>query len=89
LGDPKTETIVASAVQLAYALGLRVVAEGVEDASTLARLEALGCDEAQGYLVAVPMPADVVAAWWRSAAIAGRALLPTGSAGGEVLIGGY
>ena len=49
--------IVRSTIDLARNLGLRVVAEGVEDNDTLGRLEALGCDAVQGYLVGMPAPA--------------------------------
>ncbi|MEH3076205.1 MAG: bifunctional diguanylate cyclase/phosphodiesterase [Quadrisphaera sp.] len=64
LDDERARTIVGSTVSLAHALGLSVVAEGVEDADTLACLVALGCDEIQGYLFAKPMQADQLAAWW-------------------------
>jgi EAL domain-containing protein (putative c-di-GMP-specific phosphodiesterase class I) len=43
-------------VALAHSLGLRVVAEGVENAGALDLLYAMGCDLAQGYLIARPMP---------------------------------
>ena len=56
-------------VELAHRLGLEVVAEGVEDDATLAILRAMGCDLAQGFGIARPMPADAVPAW---AAGAGR-----------------
>jgi EAL domain-containing protein (putative c-di-GMP-specific phosphodiesterase class I) len=49
--------IVATIIRLAKTLGLRVVAEGVEDEATLNALRALGCDVAQGYLLAPPAPA--------------------------------
>lgn len=55
--------IVATAVQLAQSLGLRVVAEGVEDQRTLDALGALGCDVAQGYFIARPLPAAEFAGW--------------------------
>jgi EAL domain-containing protein (putative c-di-GMP-specific phosphodiesterase class I) len=61
--DARTAAIVAATVELAHRLGLRLVAEGVEDAATLRALEALGCDESQGYLHARPQPADELAAW--------------------------
>jgi diguanylate cyclase len=63
LGDPRAAAITTSTVDLAHALGLRVVAEGVEDAATCARLAELGCDETQGFWHAVPMPARELAAW--------------------------
>jgi EAL domain-containing protein (putative c-di-GMP-specific phosphodiesterase class I) len=50
------ERIVAAVVDLAANLGLRSIAEGVETTGQLARLRELGCDQAQGYLFAQPMP---------------------------------
>ncbi|RBY86020.1 hypothetical protein DQ240_11260 [Blastococcus sp. TF02A-26] len=63
VSDVRTEAIVASTVELAHRLGLRVVAEGVEDECTLARLSALGCDQSQGYLHSPPLPAAELEAW--------------------------
>ena len=57
------QAIVAKTAELAHALGLTVVAEGVETAQVLDRLTTLGCDQAQGWHVARPMAADVVVAW--------------------------
>ncbi|HZQ35198.1 MAG TPA: EAL domain-containing protein, partial [Dehalococcoidia bacterium] len=55
--------IVRSAIELAHALGLQVVAEGVEDAETWQRLAQLGCDAGQAYFVARPMPAEQMGRW--------------------------
>ena len=55
--------IVRSTIDLAHALELRLVAEGVEDEASLAMLRRLGCDTAQGYHLARPMPADVATRW--------------------------
>ncbi|MCU1672505.1 MAG: Diguanylate kinase [Frankiales bacterium] len=52
--------IVTSSIALAHELGLRVVAEGIETPAQLLRLRELGCDVAQGYLLARPLPADQV-----------------------------
>ncbi len=53
--------IVKSVIDLAHALGLIAVAEGVEDAETLKLLGELGCDEVQGFFIAKPMaPGDLV-----------------------------
>ena len=52
--------IVASTIELGHNLGLRIVAEGVEDGETLAWLSDLGCDMAQGYHVGRPMAAEAV-----------------------------
>lgn len=48
--------LVRSTIELAHNLGLKVVAEGVEDAECLAFLAASGCDLAQGYLISKPVP---------------------------------
>lgn len=56
LGDRQDEIIVHSTINLAHNLGLRVVAEGVENEELLESLNQLGCDEAQGYFIARPMP---------------------------------
>uniref|UniRef100_UPI003D7EB8CE EAL domain-containing protein n=1 Tax=Kineococcus sp. SYSU DK005 TaxID=3383126 RepID=UPI003D7EB8CE len=50
---------------LAHSLGMRLLVEGVEDATTLRRLGELGVDETQGYHHARPMPADQVLPWLR------------------------
>jgi predicted signal transduction protein with EAL and GGDEF domain/CheY-like chemotaxis protein len=63
LRDPQTSSIVRAAIDLSHALGLDAVAEGVEDEATLERLKLLGCDRAQGYFIARPMPADTVLPW--------------------------
>jgi len=55
--------LVSSTVNLAHNLGLRVVAEGVENAETLDALAELGCDEAQGFYIARPLPAEDVPEW--------------------------
>lgn len=55
--------IVRSAVELGHALGLQVVAEGVESEIACERVKALACDVAQGYYVAKPMPAGEFGAW--------------------------
>ncbi|MGY2003623.1 putative bifunctional diguanylate cyclase/phosphodiesterase [Blastococcus sp. SYSU DS1024] len=54
--DAGDRTIVRSTVELAHSLGLRVVAEGVETRATWAELARLGCDAAQGFWLARPMP---------------------------------
>lgn len=57
-GDESAATIVKSIVSLGQNLGLDVVAEGIEMPSAITRLSMLGCDFAQGYLFARPMPLD-------------------------------
>lgn len=55
----------AAIVSMGRALGLRVVAEGVETEGQRERLRAWGCDELQGFLFARPAPSEVFERWWR------------------------
>lgn len=52
--------LVRATVELGHALGLRVVAEGIEDSATLEMLTSVGCDLAQGYFICRPMLANDV-----------------------------
>ncbi|MGC3981479.1 MAG: EAL domain-containing protein [Steroidobacteraceae bacterium] len=61
--DEHTSTIVRSTIELGHSLGLKVVAEGVEDESGLKMLRDLGCDQAQGYFISKPVPAATLEAW--------------------------
>jgi diguanylate cyclase (GGDEF)-like protein len=63
LNDESDLIIVRSTINLGHDLGLRVIAEGVEDEETLRRLASLGCDLAQGYHMSRPLPADLFADW--------------------------
>ena len=54
-------------IDLGHALGLEVLAEGVESRAQLDTLRALGCDEVQGYLLSRPLPADEFANYARQA----------------------
>ena len=54
--DPTSAVLVANVMASARALGLRTTAEGVERETQLAVLRGLGCDTAQGYLIARPLP---------------------------------
>lgn len=58
-------TIVRSTIDLAHGLGLKVVAEGVEDALTWRLLAESGCDQAQGYFISQPMPVTAATDWLR------------------------
>jgi EAL domain-containing protein (putative c-di-GMP-specific phosphodiesterase class I) len=60
-------TIITSTIELAHSMGLRVVAEGVEEPEAWNLLRRLGCDYAQGYLISRPMPAGEVPAFVRRA----------------------
>jgi diguanylate cyclase (GGDEF)-like protein len=61
--SPKNSAIVKSTIMLSHALGLTVVAEGVETSAELRWLIANGCDIAQGYGIARPMPAQQLPDW--------------------------
>ena len=61
--DDDDASIVRSIIELATALGLLVVAEGVEDERTWRRLAAMGCHTAQGWFFARPMPASELPSW--------------------------
>jgi diguanylate cyclase (GGDEF)-like protein len=56
-------TIVRSTIELGHSLGLKVVAEGVEDPQGYALLRTLGCDSAQGYFMSPPLPAEAFRNW--------------------------
>jgi diguanylate cyclase (GGDEF)-like protein len=62
-GDDNDAAIVRSTIGLAHDLGLRVVAEGIEDQATWDLLVALGCDIAQGYYISRPQPAARLGEW--------------------------
>ncbi len=60
LEDPRTRAIVIAMIELAHALGLTAIAEGVETVEQLTLLRELGCDLGQGYLFARPAPASAI-----------------------------
>jgi len=62
--------IVATSITLARSLGMRVVAEGVEDAETMAQLRMLGCDIGQGYYFSRPVTRDELSRWLLRAPVA-------------------
>jgi diguanylate cyclase (GGDEF)-like protein len=61
--EPEFAHVVRSAIDMGHGLGLKVVAEGIETEAAAVRLRDLGCDIAQGYLYAKPMPQDKFEAW--------------------------
>jgi len=63
LQDPSDRAIVRSVIDLAHELGLDVVAEGVEANQTWDLLARMGCDAAQGFGIAMPMPLGVLCNW--------------------------
>lgn len=58
LNDPAAMTLVQMIISLAHALGLKVIAEGVEEQEQAKYLHLLRCDQIQGYLVSKPVPFD-------------------------------
>ncbi|MDQ2813842.1 MAG: bifunctional diguanylate cyclase/phosphodiesterase [Actinomycetota bacterium] len=52
--------LIRATIELGHALGLRVVAEGIEDSATLELLSGLGCDLGQGYYISTPKPASLL-----------------------------
>lgn len=58
--DRQAESVVLAIIQLAHALGLKVVAEGVETDAQRQSLRAAGCNDVQGYLTGRPMPAEAI-----------------------------
>ena len=61
--DKKDESIVKAAIDLAHTLGLKIVAEGVEDEKTMDLLSNMHCDYVQGFYVSKPMPCDDLIDW--------------------------
>jgi diguanylate cyclase (GGDEF)-like protein len=68
LRDDSDLIIVRSTINLGHDLGLKIIAEGVEDAATLQKLALLGCDLAQGYHLSRPLPAADFDRWLLTAA---------------------
>jgi EAL domain-containing protein (putative c-di-GMP-specific phosphodiesterase class I)/GGDEF domain-containing protein len=61
--DPDRQAMVAAILAMAKPLGVRTLAEGVEDSATLVRLARMGCDHAQGHHIAAAMPVEDTIAW--------------------------
>ena len=61
--DPEFAPVVRSAIDMGHGLGLKVVAEGIETEAAARRLRDFGCDVAQGYLYAKPMPLAALETW--------------------------
>ncbi len=71
--DADDTKIVRSTIDLGHNMGLRVVAEGIENEGVWHLLVNLGCDQGQGYFMSKPMPADQLVTWlgeWESPQIA-------------------
>ncbi|MCI0527052.1 MAG: EAL domain-containing protein [Nitrospira sp.] len=65
MANESDAVIVQSTIDLAHNLGLKVVAEGVENQGIYDRLVDLGCDTMQGYYISPPLPADELVRWLR------------------------
>jgi EAL domain-containing protein (putative c-di-GMP-specific phosphodiesterase class I)/FixJ family two-component response regulator len=63
-GNVHLRILLESALDIAHRLKLKVVAEGVETHQDWVLLRELGCDEAQGYFIAKPMPGEALLLWW-------------------------
>ena len=70
--DDESRAIVDTTIELGRRLKMRVVAEGVESVGALDYLRSQGCDMAQGYFIARPMPAAAAENWLRSAKRTGQ-----------------
>lgn len=66
------EVIVRSTIELAHNLGLKAVAEGVENQAAWDKLRELGCDSAQGYFMSKPLTAEKFMEWMRDPQWAGQ-----------------
>lgn len=64
--DQNDATIVKSTIELGHNLGLKVVAEGIENRNSWDILKAMGCDYGQGYLMSKPMNANQMIEWARN-----------------------
>jgi len=63
LVNPTSAKIIGMIIDLCRELGLRVIAEGVEDAATARRLQQMGCPHVQGFWLSPPLPATEALAW--------------------------
>lgn len=63
LDNPRQQAVVQTIIEMAHRLGMKVVAEGLENPATLKLLHGWGCEAAQGFLINRPMPAETFAEW--------------------------
>ena len=73
LGTPAAQAVIGGTISMGHALGLRVIAEGVERSEQLEAFRVLGCDEVQGFLLHRPAPGPEVTTALRD--LAGTAAL--------------
>ncbi|MEV4412043.1 bifunctional diguanylate cyclase/phosphodiesterase [Catellatospora sp. NPDC049609] len=83
--DPNDVILVRSAIDLAHNLGLFVTAEGVEDIASLAVLTTLGCEQAQGFALAHPVPPEQLFAECAKAGSTARMMLDPARSGGRAV----
>jgi len=76
--DPRSAAIVRSTVELAHNLGMRMIAEGVENQPVLDHLRQWDCDLAQGYFLARPQAPDHLTPWLRQRRTGQDSLQPAG-----------
>lgn len=78
VSDKDDAVLVRSTIELGHNMGLKVVAEGVEDHASLMLLTELGCDEAQGYFIAKPLPSAEYERWLNHRRELGNTLTASG-----------
>jgi diguanylate cyclase (GGDEF)-like protein len=86
LSDETTSMIVRSTIELGHSLGLKVVAEGVEDEASYRHLSTLGCDHAQGFYMSKPLPAPELETWLRDSRWGQNAYEPNKTARVSLLV---
>lgn len=74
--NASNRAIIEASMGMAHHLGMHTVAEGVEDEEDWGLLRALGCDFAQGYFIARPMPGEALLPWLRDWDVRRPALAP-------------
>jgi EAL domain-containing protein (putative c-di-GMP-specific phosphodiesterase class I) len=79
---PQDLLILRSTIELGHNMGLKVIAEGVEDAEAWRILKEMGCDMAQGYYVSPPLPGAEFQDWFKRFAVARTLLFGTSSVPG-------
>jgi diguanylate cyclase len=71
--DGRNAIMVRSTIEMAHQLGMKVVAEGIEDEACLCALREMGCDTAQGYWISRPISADAVVSFMEARVDAAKA----------------
>jgi len=72
--EERDRRLVITLIDLAQRLGYKVVAEGIENQANFDAVKSWGCDEGQGYFIAMPMPAEELVTWIQNQAIVGKAV---------------